>query len=68
MAHGTGGRYGRAAPVPVLVEAPAGLLRGLFDLVIFATRKSSLISTNFAIEVSITATENKDKGICTSLQ
>ena len=66
--HGMGAPYGRAAPVPELLEAPVDLLRGLFDLVILATRKSSLIGTNFALEVSKTATENKEKRICTSLQ
>jgi len=43
-AHGTGAPYGRAVPVPELVEAHVDLLRGLFYLVILATRKSSLIA------------------------
>jgi hypothetical protein len=45
---GMAARYGRALPVPLLAKASLAWIRGLFDLGILATRKSSLISLNFA--------------------
>jgi hypothetical protein len=44
--------YEQVAPVPVLAKASGAWLRGLLDLGILATRKSSLISLNFVYKVS----------------
>jgi hypothetical protein len=50
-------RYERALPVPLLAKASVAWMRGLFDLGILATPKSSLISLNFAQKVSKSARE-----------
>jgi hypothetical protein len=57
VACGMAAQYGLAAPVSVLAKASNAWLRGLLDLEILATYKSSLISLNFAQKVSKSAKE-----------
>ena len=65
---GTAGRYGRTPAVPMLVNTADAPLRGLFDLGKLATRKSSLISPDSALKMSISARRKIKERICTSLQ
>jgi hypothetical protein len=50
---------GRALPIRWLAKGSDAWIRGLLNLVILATRKSSLINLNFAQKVSKSAKENK---------
>ena len=68
VAPGMGRRYGRTPAVPMLVNTSDVPLRGLFDLGKLATRKSSLISPDSALKVSISARRKIKERICTSLQ
>jgi hypothetical protein len=63
VAGGTAARYGWALPIRWLAKASDAWIRGLFDLGILATRKSSLTILNFAQKVSKSAKENKRKDL-----
>ena len=48
-AHGTGGRYGRGLPVPVLVKTPGTAFPSVVNFAMLLTRFSSVIAGPFAI-------------------
>ena len=55
LAPGTGRRYGRSLPVPVLVNSSGCSLGRLVDLVISLARNSSLIAPDFLPKMPISA-------------